>query len=74
MRWTKKNHGWGHEDYQGKKKKVKMTIDQSGTKWYFYGGGFNSLAEGFSYDTLEEAQREAEKWIDENYKTADIRD
>ena len=70
MRWTKKDHGWGKEDYRGKKKKIRMIIAPSKDEWYFYGGGYNSLANGYSYATLEEAQKEAEKWVDENYKTA----
>ena len=73
MRWSKKQELWSRVNYIGKKKKIKMTLDNDPSRgWYFYGGGYNSLADGKTYETLEEVKDEAEKWIDENYKTARI--
>ena len=70
MKWRKRKEAWARVNYVGQKKKIKMTIDKSEHQgWYFYGGGYNSLADGKSYKTLEETQIQAEKWIDENHKT-----
>jgi hypothetical protein len=72
LKWYEKRERWSREYYEGKKKKIKMIVDRSDKGWYFYGGGYNSLADGKAYETLEQAQMEAEKWIDNNYKTARI--
>jgi hypothetical protein len=73
MKWSKKQEKWARVNYVGQKKKIKMTVDRDADRgWYFYGGGYNSLAKGESYSTLEIAQTAAEMWIDMNWKTARI--
>ena len=64
MKWVKKEGRRGTWQHIGRNPIFKMTVEETTNGWHFYGGGFNSLAYGMTYRTVEEAKKKAEEWID----------